>query len=204
MTEPPTLILDVDGVIRHWDAEGLEAASIDLGLPPGALFEAASDDALIERAITGVITDEEWKAEIARRCAARCDVDAERLATLWTAGRRWSIDRAVLDMVQAVRSRGGRVALFSNATTGLEADMLECGVAEAVDDIVNSARLGLAKPDPAAFTAAAMLLGVNPSACVFVDDRESNVAGAREAGMRAEVYAGAAELHALLTKVGLL
>ena len=53
------------------------------------------------------------------------------------------------------------------------------------DDVVVSAEVGLAKPDPEVFRLAARRLGVPPEACVFVDDWEVNVAAAREVGMAA-------------------
>ena len=204
MSSITTLILDLDGVIRHWDGEALEAASMALGLERGVLFEVAFDEALMQQSITGVITAETWQEEISLRVSGRSGIDPEAVADLWN-GQRWArIDDEVLDIVDAVRDCGHRVALFSNATTRLERDLDRLGVAEHFDIIVNSSRLGLAKPDPLAFEAAARLVGVKPAECVFLDDREDNVEGARRAGLRAELYAGVDALRALLIEVGLL
>jgi putative hydrolase of the HAD superfamily len=198
------LILDLDGVIRHWDGEALEAAAMALGMERGVLFEVAFDEALMQQSMTGVITAETWQDEICRRVADRAGIDAAAVAALWDDQRWASIDEEVLAVVQAVRDRGYRVALFSNATTRLERDLERLGVSERFDVVVNSARLGLAKPDPEAFAAAAERVGVDPRRCVFVDDRSDNVDGARTAGMRAEVYAGVDALRELLAEVGLL
>jgi putative hydrolase of the HAD superfamily len=199
-----TLILDLDGVIRHWDGEALEAASIELGIERGVLFEVAFDEALMRQSMTGIITAETWQQEIARRVAGRSGLDPEAVEALWGDGRWASIDDEVLDLVDVVRDGGHRVALFSNASTRLERDLETLGIIERFDTVLNSARLGLAKPDPAAFAAAAGQLGVDPEVCVFVDDRPDNVDGAREAGMRAEVFSGVAALRDLLADVGLL
>jgi HAD superfamily hydrolase (TIGR01509 family) len=43
---------------------------------------------------------------------------------------------------------------------------------------------GRRKPEPEAYLGAARALGVEPSACVFVDDRKKNVAAAVAVGMR--------------------
>jgi putative hydrolase of the HAD superfamily len=204
MTVITTLILDLDGVIRHWDGEALEAASMAIGLERGVLFEIAFDEALMQQSMTGVITAETWEDEITRRVAGRSGLEPAAVAALWNDQRWAKIDGEVLDVVDAVRGRGRRVALFSNATTRLERDLDRLGVSRRFDVIVNSARLGIAKPDPRAFTAAARLVDVVPSECVFVDDRAVNVDGAREAGMRAEVYAGVDALRDLLVEVGLL
>jgi putative hydrolase of the HAD superfamily len=204
MSSITTLILDLDGVIRHWDGEALEAASMAIGMERGVLFEVAFDEALMQQSMTGVITAESWEEEIARRVAGRSGVEPIAVAALWRSQKWARIDDDVLDVVLAVRDRGHHVALFSNASTRLERDLERLGVAERFDSIVNSARLGLAKPDPQAFHAAAEQMGVEPASCVFVDDRPDNVEGARRAGMRAEVFAGVEALRALLVEVGLL
>ncbi len=199
-----TLILDIDGVLRHWDDEALEAASMAIGLGRGVLFSVAFDEELMAQSMTGVITAEEWEAEICRRAALRSGLDPAAIADLWNDGRWARLDDDVLELVDAVRAQGHVVALFSNSTTRLERDMEALGVAGRVDTIVSSARLGLAKPDPHAFRAAAERVGVDPAACVFVDDRPDNVDGARAAGMRAQRFAGVDPLRALLVESGLL
>lgn len=60
------------------------------------------------------------------------------------------------------------------------------------------------KPDPAAYQHACRTLGVEPSACLFVDDRESNCAAAREQGMDAVRFTDAASLRVALAGRGLL
>jgi putative hydrolase of the HAD superfamily len=47
-----------------------------------------------------------------------------------------------------------------------------------------SAAIGVYKPDPAAYLAAAAALGLDPAACAFVDDLPENVAAACATGMR--------------------
>ena len=70
--------------------------------------------------------------------------------------------------------------------------------------MLSSARLGVAKPDPAIYAAAAAALGVDSGECLFIDDQTVNVHAARAAGMLAEVFMGSASLVTLLGQVGLL
>ncbi len=63
---------------------------------------------------------------------------------------------------------------------------------------------GVRKPDPAAYLRAASTLGVEPAACLFVDDRESNCAAAREQGMGAVRFTNAAMLREAMIEHGLL
>lgn len=53
------------------------------------------------------------------------------------------------------------------------------------DDIVCSAEVGMAKPEPEVFRLAAGRIAVPPGGCVFVDDREDNVHAAEAVGMTA-------------------
>ncbi|MGW7365885.1 hypothetical protein ACWGI8_21200 [Streptomyces sp. NPDC054841] len=64
------VLCDVDGVLRHWPAaDTLEQAH---GLPVGALAGAAFAPARLQPAITGEITDEQWRSAVAADLADRC------------------------------------------------------------------------------------------------------------------------------------
>jgi putative hydrolase of the HAD superfamily len=65
-------------------------------------------------------------------------------------------------------------------------------------DGVFSARVGLAKPDPAIFALAAARFGAAPSELVFLDDHEPNVLAARAGGWRALHFTGTAAADAAL------
>jgi putative hydrolase of the HAD superfamily len=51
------------------------------------------------------------------------------------------------------------------------------------DHIIESARIGLRKPDPRIYRMMVEALGVDPSACVYLDDLGVNLKPAREMGM---------------------
>ncbi|MFT5172258.1 MAG: HAD superfamily hydrolase (TIGR01509 family) [Gammaproteobacteria bacterium] len=61
-----------------------------------------------------------------------------------------------------------------------------------------SNELGLRKPDPQAFAAVAMHIGVAANRIFFFDDREDNVAGARAAGLPAFQVNGPADVTRIL------
>ncbi len=59
----------------------------------------------------------------------------------------------------------------------------------------------MAKPDPAYFTEAVRRLGTEPERTLLLDDNADNVAGAKEAGLVAELFAsdgGRSELDRIL------
>lgn len=78
-----------------------------------------------------------------------------------------------------------RLAILSNADLTLRARIAErLGIGELFDDIVCSAEVGLATPDPAIYALVCARLDLPPAACVFVDDREPNVRAAEAHGLR--------------------
>src|SRR4051795_9954523 len=64
------VLCDIDGVLRHWPAaDSLEHVH---GLPSGALAAAAFAPARLHPAITGGVTDEQWRSAVATDLAASC------------------------------------------------------------------------------------------------------------------------------------
>ena len=68
------------------------------------------------------------------------------------------------------------------------------GVTELADPIINSARLGLRKPDPQIYHRALAILDVPPAAVLFVDDKPRNTLVARELGIECVDFTSAADL----------
>lgn len=68
-------------------------------------------------------------------------------------------------------------------------------------EIILSHHTGLVKPDVRMFAIIAERLGVLPEECVFVDDQERHVVGARDAGMQALVYSDVSRLKRELGKL---
>jgi epoxide hydrolase-like predicted phosphatase len=70
------------------------------------------------------------------------------------------------------------------------------------DEVIISGEVGMIKPHPEIFEYACSKLGVDTSEAVFVDDKETNCIGAREAGLQAIRYTStqqvAQELQRLL------
>jgi len=87
-----------------------------------------------------------------------------------------------------------KTALLSNATVYLDGLLAEHRLTEVFDVVVNSARVGLRKPDSAIFTLTVERMGLLSTECLFVDDKERNTEVARALGMTAIVFRSAAQL----------
>lgn len=169
----PLLLLDLDGVLRAFPPVAPEIAEI------------AFEPTLLHRAVTGEISDEQWRHEVGRDWAATPgEVITEALA-----------------LVRAAR-RQCFVALLSNATTRLEADLAHLGLDTEFDAVFNSARLGVAKPDPEIFRRVLAELGY--STAVFCDDTEENAKAACAAGLDGVHVPDTAALRTALAIRGLI
>jgi putative hydrolase of the HAD superfamily len=101
-------------------------------------------------------------------------------------GAAWRLYPETLDVLDALRDRGIRLAIITNGPSALQrAKLVATGVSERVDAVVVSGELGAQKPDPALFATALEQLGVAATDALHVgDSREADVAGARAAGVR--------------------
>jgi beta-phosphoglucomutase-like phosphatase (HAD superfamily) len=66
----------------------------------------------------------------------------------------------------------------------IDAAMSATGLRPLFDALVSADEVGVGKPDPAVFLAAATRVDVAPVACVVVEDAPAGLEGARRAGMR--------------------
>lgn len=180
------VVVDLDGVLRRWDPRIIADAEARSGIAPGALAEAAFQADRLSAAVTGQLTDEQWRADIVAALAERFGSRAARAVAEWSASIG-EVDEEVLTVVRRQRVRS-RVALLSNATTRLPDDLARLGLADELDEAYTSAGLGVAKPDPRVYQLVCERLKLNPSDVAFVDDTVGHVVAAEAVGMVAHRY----------------
>ncbi|MEV7214267.1 HAD-IA family hydrolase [Kitasatospora cineracea] len=195
------VLCDLDGVLRIW----ADLADVDRahGLAPGTVAAAAFRPERLLPAVTGQVGDGQWRALVAEDLAVRCGSAEVARAAVADWGRQpFRVDEQVRELL-AVARRSVPVVLVSNGTTALEGDLAGLGLDAAFDAVVNSARVGVAKPDPRIFLAAAERVGVPPRDCLFVDDTAGHVAAAAALGMSGHHHRGASGLSAAFGGHGL-
>jgi putative hydrolase of the HAD superfamily len=99
--------------------------------------------------------------------------------TLWE-----SVGPDVIETLTRLRSRGAHIIVVSNSDGRLRRMMRDVGLADYFDAIVDSAEVGVEKPDPRIFSDVLASLGASASDAAHVGDfYEIDVVGARAAGM---------------------
>ncbi|HEY7453721.1 MAG TPA: HAD family phosphatase [Thermoleophilaceae bacterium] len=192
------LICDFGGVLTTPLEAGFLAYQEESGLPleelgtaMGRAAEEHGDHPLfmLER---GEITEQEFGARISAHLHSGFDLT--RLRELFM--ERLDRNEEMIVFVRDLRDRRLRTALLTNNVREWEplwrAKLPE--IDELFDVVVDSAFVGLRKPDPAIFELTLERLGgVPPERCVFVDDLDVNCDAARGLGMAAVRFESAAQ-----------
>ena len=170
-----------EGFLAYQEESGVSLE--ELGKAMGRAAEEHGEHPLfaLER---GEITEIEFRDRIQRHLEDGFDLT--RLRTLYF--ERLEPNGAMIEFVRELRERGVRAALLTNNVREWEplwrAKLPE--IDELFELVVDSAFVGLRKPDPAIFRLTLERLGdVAPRRCVFLDDLDVNCAAARELGMAA-------------------
>jgi putative hydrolase of the HAD superfamily len=195
--------MDFDGVLRVWDPARVTAVEEKYGLPPGAVTETAFAWPRLRQALVGEVSHAEWMAGVARALADAVGVEQAQQAVAEWQSYRGAVDTDVLALVREVRAAGLPVALATNATDLLPADLDALGLAGEFDAVINSSVLGTPKPTREFFAAACAAVSRPPDRCLLVDDDDRQVRGARVAGLPAYRWAGPEHLRYLRAAFGL-
>ena len=98
------------------------------------------------------------------------------------------LDETLMDYIRGLRPRY-KTALLSNAWDDLRGVVTtEWQIADAFDELVISAEVGVAKPKAGIYELTLQRLSVAPAEAVFVDDFPRNIAGAQAVGMQAILF----------------
>lgn len=137
---------------------------------------------------TGAMTPESFDAHVARGLGLP---DREAVQDFYR--RFYSGEQIEERLVEAVRALRGRyrIALLTNAYPGQAEAILErhgFDMREEFDVYVNSAEVGMAKPNPAIYRLVLDRLEVAPEEALFVDDMVRNTDGAELLGIHTLVF----------------
>jgi putative hydrolase of the HAD superfamily len=114
---------------------------------------------------------------------------------------------AMIEFLQTLRARGKRdcsTYMLSNESRELmEYRIPTFGLSGLFDAYLVSAYIGLRKPEVAFFQCALDVSQRQPEECVFIDDREENLEGARQLGIQGIRMTSAEQVIAELRRLGI-
>ncbi len=183
------VFFDFGGVIGRLDRDVMARLEARYGLPQGALLQALYGIPEWKQVEVGRLAEERWLQAVGRKLDELAGGPIPAIRQEWA--RVWrNLDADVVRLAETLR-RSYRVGLLSNSTLRLEKELLEGnGISHLFHVVINSARVGVAKPDPRIYRLAAERIGAAPAACVHIDDLLPNVEGARQAEFQAIHYRG--------------
>lgn len=177
-----TILIDFDGVIRHWSSDELELIETKLGLKAGALFSVAFKSEYLVPAITGQFSHEQWLANVEVALAMLYSQEiAEQLITCWRS-LKFKIDH---DFLTEIRSRApsASLVLVTNATSRLPSDLVKAKLKSAFDNVINSSEIKTAKPNVEFFVKTLSIIDQPVENVIFIDDSLANIKAAKNLGI---------------------
>ena len=179
------LIFDFGGVL--WDMRWDASAELEREheLRERALPETLYTGDVWRQLAVGVGDRDEWLS------SAHAELEAVAGRPLPALHQQWrERQHLIVQNIELIRRLRGRyrMSVLSNADLSLAQRLRDAGIRELFDDVVVSAEVGVAKPEPRIYALAAERLGLPPAECVFIDDAERNVDAARASGMQAVYF----------------
>jgi len=131
----------------------------------------------------GEISEEEFYSALTKAIGSdRFDL-ADFKSMFWTAMRR---DEEMVALIKRLRKGGYTTALLTNNTKEwVEQYDRQDPFDQYFDAVVSSHEVAVIKPDLAIYEITMQRLGAKPEECVFIDDKERNLAAAMSLGMKA-------------------
>jgi putative hydrolase of the HAD superfamily len=191
------VIFDLGGVVLHSPFAAIADLETELGVQPNTInfiIAKAGSKGAFARLERGELTVDEFAEPFARDCeqagTVRIDGDTlmQRICSACTPRPLFVEALQVLREEPMIKTAAltnnfviGEGSAVVDQSTGVD---FVSEVRPLFDIVVESAVEGLRKPDPAIYRTACSRLGVDPAACVFLDDIGRNLKPAQAMGMR--------------------
>jgi len=196
------LVFDLGGVVIPFDfRRGYAAMEPHCSYPAAEIPKRIRSTDLVRRYESGQIDSRAFVAELSRVLDLRVSFD--QFCSLWTA---IFLPGTLIpeEFFQKLREHYRLVALSN--TNELHFGQVEQNypIIRQFDHLVLSYRVGCAKPDRRIYEEAIAKTGCNASECLFIDDVEAYVEGARATGMEAIRFEGFPQLAEELSRRGIV
>ena len=188
MTAISNIVFDMGGVLMDWDPDKISRTLCpdpdDAALLAHAVFDSREWGWVDAGAIKPETVAWTAKLKLPERLHDFADVFALRWHEVFDPLPEMGV------LVRELKADGYGVYLLSNAGPTFEDYRNRIPAIDAFEGILVSCYEHVVKPDEAIYQLFCERYGLDPASCLFVDDLERNVVGARRAGMRGYVYDG--------------
>ena len=192
------ILFDFDGVIRQWDESDLWTFETEANIERGTVFAVAFSKELHAPLTRGELTWAQWKDETERILVESHGAFIRPIVKRFFAFK----GRIDLNIVKLIKQlpKNLRLGILTNNHDRFEEYLQRVGVAELFDAVINTHRIGVAKPEKLAYQKAVSHLSVEPQNCLFIDDVEGNVDGGEAAGLKCHHFQNQTGLVEFLKK----
>ena len=184
MAQLRAVIFDVGGVLTTSPVTAIRDWAVARGIDYGVLGPMlAHTESAWSRYEKSLLSEDEFvvACEEEARAHGIASLDARTMQNIAFRGQT-----VRPEMIAVVRHLKGRVALGCITNNVVREDSRPRGVWDLgalFECVIESAKVGIRKPDPAIYRMACDALGVTPPEAAFLDDLGANLKGARALGM---------------------
>ncbi|MBO3089175.1 HAD-IA family hydrolase [Cellulomonas dongxiuzhuiae] len=191
------VLFDLDGVVRHFDERAVGKIEASHCLAAGSIAAFAFSEPHLTEVTTGRITRAEWVRRIGEHVQNH------------VAARAWGttpshIDDEVVPLATEIRALGLTTAVLTNGTDTVRAELRALDFPPGFGTVFNSAEIGYAKPDHAAFHHVLGALGLRAHEVFFIDDTPRNLTAAADLGIVTHRFTDVPRLRAALVEAGIV
>lgn len=186
------IIFDYGQVIISFDPYYMTKCYIDNEAACKELSEIIFDRLYWDRLDNGSITDDEVKAEIIKRVPEEyCDA-AVKVYDNWYYNNPVISETA--ELIRELKQNGAKLYLLSNISIGFAENWQKIPEVSKIlslfDGLVFSGPIGMNKPNRDIFEYLLKKYDLKAEECIFIDDSEKNINGAKAAGINAILFTG--------------
>lgn len=188
-------VFDFGNVLAHFDKYDLTAAHISDPETAATVSEVVFDRLYFDKLDNGTITDDEVKTEVCKRLPP----DLHDVAR--TVYDKWVVSMPPIDgmpeLIADIKAKGAKLYLLSNISVGFAKRYHECPWIKELfslfDGLVFSGPIGMTKPNRDIFEYLLEKYSLDAKECIFIDDSELNINGAKAAGLNTYRFDGNAD-----------
>jgi len=191
-----TYIFDFGNVLANFHPEKLTEPYVSDEQEKEYLAQTVFDRAVWDKLDDGTYSDDDAKAEICKKLPEEKHGVACRIYDNWIANL--TPVRGMIELVEDIRRKGDKkLYLLSNISRGFAENFAKTAwikdLFDNFDGLVLTGTLGIVKPTREIFEYMFNTYDLCAEECLFVDDSEKNIRGARAVGINGYLFDGNAQ-----------